>query len=230
MTAFIAGATGYTGHELVKELRAASRVTHAHVRHDSSRLDEWKKRFAALGASVDTTPWELDAMSETLARIQPVTVFALLGTTKARQRATGGSDDYEKVDYGLTHLLLEACKRSAKHARFIYLSAAGVTPDTKNAYLAVRARIERELADSGLAYTVARPSFITGPDREETRVGEQVGAALADAALTVAKLVGAKRVAARYQSTTASILAKALARIAYDPAFEKRIVESEALR
>jgi nucleoside-diphosphate-sugar epimerase len=230
VTAFVAGATGYTGREVVRELALAKKPVVAHVRRDSSRLDEWKSRFEAEGAGVDTTDWNLDAMSATFTRIQPDVVFALLGTTKARQRATGGSDDYEKVDYGLTHLLLEACKRSAPKARFVYLSSAGVTPGTKSAYLAVRVRIEDELAKSGLSYTVARPSFITGPDRDENRVGEKVGAALADAGLAIARLVGARKVAARYESTTATILGSALVRLAYDPAAANQIVESEALR
>jgi nucleoside-diphosphate-sugar epimerase len=230
VTAFVAGATGYTGREVVRALVAQKKRVVAHVRHDSPRLEEWRSRFEAEGVGVDTTDWSLDAMSATFARIRPDAVFALLGTTKARQRATGGSDDYETVDYGLTHLLLEACKRSAPNARFVYLSAAGVSPGTKNAYLAVRVRIEDELANSGLFYTVARPSFITGPDRDETRVGEKVGAALVDAGLAVARLVGAKKVAARYESTTATILGGALVRLAYDPAAVKQIVESEALR
>ncbi len=56
--AFVAGATGYTGRELVRVLAESGRKVVAHVRPDSSRLDEWRERFAALGATLDTTPWE----------------------------------------------------------------------------------------------------------------------------------------------------------------------------
>ncbi len=223
----MAGATGYTGRELIRELTSAGRKTVAHVRPDSPRLGEWRSRFEALDASVDSTPWEPGPLRETLARACPTVVYALLGTTAARRRSTGGTDDYETIDYGLTHLLLEACPKTA---RFVYLSAAGVQPNAKNPYYRVRARLEREIEESGLSYTIARPSFITGPDRDDGRVVEQVGAALADAGLTLARIVGGKRLANRYQSTTASVLARALARIGYDPAFDKCVVEAEGLR
>jgi nucleoside-diphosphate-sugar epimerase len=230
MTAFVAGATGYTGREVVRILGEAKRPVVAHVRPDSSRLSEFKTRFEAMGASVDTTDFDVDALAETFARLRPDAIFSLLGTTKSRQKATGGSDDYEKVDYGLTHMLLEAAKRSAPNARFVYLSSAGLKPDTTNPYLAVRVRIEAELAASGIPYTSARPSFITGPDREENRLGEKVGAAVADAGLAFARIVGAKKLAARYESTTAAILAASLVRLAYDPAAVNQVVESEDLR
>jgi nucleoside-diphosphate-sugar epimerase len=230
VTAFVAGATGYTGREVVRILAEAKRPVVAHVRHDSPRLDEWRTRFSEEGATIDTTDFDVDALSSTFARLRPDAIFSLLGTTKSRQRATGGSDDYEKVDYGLTHMLIEAAKRSAPRARFVYLSSAGLKPDTTNPYLAVRVRIEAELRASGLDYTSARPSFITGPDRDENRVGEKVGAALADATLAVARVFGAKKLAARYASTTATTLGAALVRLAYDPAAAKRIVESEELR
>lgn len=230
MTAFVAGATGYTGREVVRILTEQKRPVVAHVRRDSSRLSEYKTRFEAMGASVDTTDFDVDALAETFARLHPDAIFSLLGTTKSRQKATGGSDDYEKVDYGLTHMLLEAAKRSAPNARFVYLSSAGLKPDTTNPYLAVRVRIEAELAASGLAYTSARPSFITGPDREENRLGEKVGAAVADAGLAFARIVGAKKLAARYESTTAAILGASLVRLAYDPAAKNQVVESEDLR
>jgi len=87
--AFVAGATGFTGREVVRLLAERGVPTVAHVRPDSPRLEEWKKRFSAVGAEVDATAWDEAAMLETMSRVRPATVFALLGTTRARMHAAG---------------------------------------------------------------------------------------------------------------------------------------------
>jgi uncharacterized protein YbjT (DUF2867 family) len=221
---FVAGATGYTGREVVRLLIGRGVETVAHVRPDSRRLEEWRERFGTTGAKLDTTPWEPEAMGETLARVRPATVFGLLGTTRAR----GAS--YQTVDYGLTALLLRAAMASGVRPKFIYLSSAGVRAASTNGYLAVRWRLEQELQASGLPYVIARPSFITGPDRDEFRAGERIAARVTDGLLTVAGALGAKRIRDRYRSTTNTILAGALVRLALDPTAAAAVVESEDLR
>ena len=229
-TAFIAGATGYTGSALVRVLAESGKTVVAHVRPDSSRLDEWRSRFEALGAVVDATPWEEARMLETLRERAPSVIYALLGTTKARKRASAGRDDYESVDYGLTALLLHAAVGSGIRPRFVYLSSVGATPTTKNPYLQVRARLEREIRESGLPYTLVRPSFITGADREDGRLGERIGAGVVDVSLSVLGALGARSMASRYRSTTGMALATALARVGFDPSFENRVAQGEDLR
>src|SRR5512133_826771 len=145
-TAFVAGATGDTGREVVRARRARGVRTVAHVRPDSPRLADWKGRLGALGAEVDATPWDEAAMVETLRRVRPDAVVALLGTTRrrgAQAAAAGRNETYETVDYGLTHLLLRAAIASGTRPRFVYLSAVGVREGTRNAYLAARAKLER---------------------------------------------------------------------------------------
>jgi uncharacterized protein YbjT (DUF2867 family) len=231
--AFVAGATGYTGREVVHALRERGIDAVAHVRPDSSRLAEWRSRFEALGAQVDSTPWDAAAMGTTLRRLRPDLVFALLGTTQSRARAArrreGGDEGYEAVDYRLTMLLYAAAAESGVRPRFVYLSAAGVRDGLGNAYLAVRARVERALREGSLPYTIARPSFITGSDRDEFRAGERIGAFVVDGILTVAGWFGAGRLRDRYRSTTNTTLARALVRLGLDPAAAGQAVESDAL-
>ena len=230
--AFVAGATGYTGREVVRALRARGIGTVAHVRPDSARLESWRATFVALGAEVDVSPWTRGAMTDTLARHRPDVVFALLGTTRARgARAarSGGRETYESVDYGLTHLLLEATLAAAIRPRFVYLSSVGVAAGSRAPYLTWRWKLESELHASGLPYVIARPSFITGPDRAEPRPLERVGALLADAALTLAGALGARRLRERYRSTTAGVLAEALVRAGLDGGAPSVVLESEAL-
>jgi uncharacterized protein YbjT (DUF2867 family) len=173
-------------------------------------------------------------MATTLASIRPDLVFALLGTTRLRarraRRERGLDEGYEAVDYGLTMLLYHAAERCGSRPRFIYLSALGVREAGGNTYLAARARVERELRAGGLPYTIARPSFITGPDRDEFRLGERLAARMVDGALSIAGRFGAGRLRDRYRSTTNVALAEALVRLALDPAMAGRMVESEGLR
>lgn len=238
MIAFVAGATGYVGQALVRRLAAAGHRAVAHVRPDSPRRAEWEARFRQWGAEPDATPWDDDAMTATLARLRPDAVFALLGTTRARGRtaaARGATESYETVDYGLTALLRRAAERAAAptghRPRFVYLSSAGVGPSARGDYLKVRWRLERELAAGALPWTVARPSFITGPDRAESRPAERVGAAAVDALLAPLRLLpGGRATADRWRSTTADELAGALVRLAADPAAAGRVVEGDGLR
>ena len=234
--AFVAGATGFTGREVVRLLREEGVPTVAHVRPDSPRLAAWQERFEALGARVDTTPWEPAAMARTLADLRPASVFALLGTLRARMRQARkegrdpATESYEAVDYGLTRILLDAARACGSGPTFVYLSAAGVKEGARSPYYVARLKAERDLAASGLPYRVARPSFITGPDRDDGRPLERLGASVSDGLLSVADLFGARRLKARYASTTNTALARALVALARDPAARNGVYESEELR
>lgn len=230
--AFVAGATGHTGRVVVEALRAAGIRTVAHVRPDSPSLSQWRERWQATGAEVDDTAWEASAMTSRLQDLAPTLVFALLGTTRKRAGREGlaATEAYERIDYGLTAILLAAAVASGSAPRFVYLSSAGLSPKTRNPYARARVRIEAELSAGPLPYLVARPSFIVG-ERDEPRAGERWAARIADGALSVVGAFGAKRAAARYASTTNEILGDAVVRLALDPATPQRhIAESEALR
>lgn len=230
--AFVAGATGYTGRAVVQALVAEGATTVAHVRPDSSRRAEWTERWQGQGARVDATPWELDALTRTLADLRPTVVFALLGTTRARAKleGRGAVQAYEAIDYGLTMMLRDAAVACGHRPRFVYLSAAGLREGTRNPYMAIRVRVERALHEGELPYTIARPSFITGPDRDQPRPGERIGAIVADGLLAVAGRLGAHKARERYASMTNEVLARGLVRVALDPAFEGRVAQAEQLR
>jgi len=231
--AFVAGATGFTGREVVRILAGQDVPVVAHVRPDSPVITEWRERFGALGAKVDTTPWQQDRIAETFIRLKPRIVFSLLGTTRARGRKAAGSgrvDNYETVDYALTAMLIHALGKAGLQPRFIYLSAAGVKKGTKNPYYGARWKTEDLLRRSGIPFTIARPSIITGRGRDEGRPMERMGAAVVDRALAAAAIMGGSKLRNRYRSTTNVILAGALVRLAFDPDAENRIVESEDLR
>jgi nucleoside-diphosphate-sugar epimerase len=230
--AFVAGATGFTGREVVAALCSRGIATVAHVRAESSRRAEWTARFEALGAEVDASPWTAEAMLAALARVQPTQVYALLGTTRKRAKGEGLSaiEAYERVDYGLTKLLIDAAQALEPAPRFVYLSSIGANPQTRNPYLAARAKVEAALEASVLPYFSARPSFISGPGRDDGRPAERVGSVIGDLALGTLGLLGARRTRARYASTTPEVLARALVRLGCEGESPRRAVEGQELR
>ncbi|MDQ3699049.1 MAG: NAD(P)H-binding protein [Gemmatimonadota bacterium] len=237
---FIAGASGYTGREVVRVCRTRQVTTVAHVRPDSPSLDRWRQRFASLGATVDTTPWEEAALAAALARVSPTHVFALLGTTRARaqrdphatapREGAGTTDPYERVDYGLTAMLLRAAAGCGTRPRFVYLSALGAREDSRNAYLRARGRLEREIRRSGLPFLIVRPSFITGPDRDEPRPLERTAAIVLDGALALLGALGADTLRDRYRSLTGARLAEGMVRLALESRTESMVVDAAAVR
>jgi len=231
--AYVAGATGYTGREVVRLLCAAGVQTIAHVRPNSSRLAEWTERFTAMGAQVDATPWEADAMATRLNEISPTCVFGLLGTTRKRGKAArkdGLTETYETIDYGLTALLIQACTTLPTKPRFVYLSSLGVSKNAASAYAKARWKTETYLRESGLCYTIARPGFIPGPDRDDSRPGEVLGAKTLDGLLSIIAVFGGKGTQQRYRSISNTHLARALLRGALEVQEEQVVLESQDLQ
>jgi nucleoside-diphosphate-sugar epimerase len=227
-TVFIAGATGYTGRAVVAAACQAGLTTWAHVRPDSPTLSTWRAHFEALGANVDTTAWEPPAMRERLVALRPDGVFALLGTTRKRARQTQHRDTYERVDYGLTALLIDAARAVVPVPRFVYLSSLGAGPGARGAYLRARMHAEAHLRQSGLPYIIARPSLITG-DRDESRPGERLAAVVMGGALGGLARLGLTGPRERYGAMTGAALASALVRACGEPDVN-RVLEAADLR
>lgn len=227
--AFVAGATGFVGRAVVPALVARGATTIAHVRPDSSRVDEWRKRFAEMGATPDISAWSADVLAAAMRAAAVTHVFCLIGTTRGRAKSDGVTGNiYEAIDYGLTKLLLDAAVAAGTQPRFLYLSSVGASPKAASAYLKARGRAEDAVRSSGLPWVIARPSFITGEGRDDARPGERAAGVVADGVLAVAGLF-AKNLRARYRSTTPDILGASLVRLALDGAAD-RIAEGDALR
>lgn len=232
--AFVAGATGFTGREVVRGLCERQHGVFAHVRPDSRERAVWQERFTSMGATVDSTPWDESALEATLTAHAITHVFCCIGTTRARGKRArehgAAPETYETVDYGLTAMLARATAAARPTARFIYLSATGASDGPgANSYLRWRHRAEEAVRTSGLTYVIARPSFITGA-RDEQRLAESVAARLGDAVLAVAGTLGAEKLRDRYRSTDNATLAQALIRVALDASPTSRVVEAEGLR
>ncbi|MDX2092591.1 MAG: NAD(P)H-binding protein [Kofleriaceae bacterium] len=229
MTAFVLGATGFVGREVVRQLCVRGTETIAHVRPDSSKLAEWQVRFAELGAKVDTTAWEVAALAQRFREVAPAQLYILIGTTRSKAKAEAVAGDiYEQIDLGLTKLAVEAARASERRPRLVYLSSVGADRDARSGYLRARGKAEDAVMGAGLPYVIARPSIITG-ERDEHRMGESAAAVVGDGLLAVVGVLGGKKVRDRYRSTTGDVLASALIRLGEAPDHD-RIVDGVDLR
>ncbi len=229
MSAFVLGATGFVGREVVRQLCVRGTKTVAHVRPDSKRLDEWRTKFIEAGATVDTCDWKIAELAAALREHNPAQLYILIGTTRSRAKLDAVQGDiYESIDLGLTNLAVDAAKQAGTPMRIVYLSSVGADANAHSAYLKARGKAEDIVKKSGLPWAIARPSIITG-EREESRFGESSAAFVGDGLLALAGLVGGKQVRARYRSTTPDVLASALIRIGESPEHD-RVYDGNDLR
>src|SRR5438309_12012501 len=161
--AFVFGATGFVGREVVRQLCVRGGKVIAHVRPDSKQLDTWRARFTELGAAMDTTPWDVAALAARLTTVQPTWIYILIGTTRSKAKADAIEGNiYERVDFGLTKIAVDAAIAAHVAPRIVYLSSVGADPNARSVYLKWRGKTEQVVTASGLPWVMARPSIITG--------------------------------------------------------------------
>ncbi len=229
MTAFVLGATGFVGREVVRQLCVRGTQTIAHVRPDSKRLDEWRGKFGEQGAAIDTSAWRVAELAAKLREHQPAQLYILIGTTRGRAKVDAVQGDiYESIDLGLTQLAVDAARQAGTATRVVYLSSVGADAKARSAYLKARGKAEDIVMKSGLAWAIARPSIITG-EREDSRFGESSAAFVGDGLLALASIAGGKQLRARYRSTSPDVLASALIRIG-ESAEHDRMYDGNDLR
>jgi len=206
---------------------------YAHIRPDSGQKSSLTPKFEAMGAVVDHTPWEENQLAERLKDIQPSLVFALLGTTKARGRSArkaGRSETYESIDRDLSLCAYRASIQAGSNPRFVYLSSMGAQTPGGNRYLKARKAVETKLMEGSLPWTIARPAFITGADRQDNRPLERIGAIFSDGVLGGMGALGFEKLATNFRSMDATALAEGLVFWALEPAGENQIITPVELR
>jgi uncharacterized protein YbjT (DUF2867 family) len=229
VTAFVLGATGFVGREVVRQLCVRGTSVIAHIRPDSSKLAHWLATFPEQGAETDVTPWDVDKLALRFRTQPPQQIYVLIGTTRSKAKSDRVEGNiYEQVDYGLTKLAVDAARSSETKPRLVYLSSVGADPTARSEYLAWRGKAEVVVRESGLPWVIARPSIITG-DREDSRLGERSAAVIGDGLLAVAGVLGGKALRSKYKSTTPDILASALIRLGEAPEHD-RVIDGSDLR
>jgi hypothetical protein len=220
--AFVAGATGITGREVVAALAKRGVETIAHIREDSPYVNEWIEYFRQVGSGVDTTAWDQEEISRRLADVRPSLVFCLLGSSERRMQ--GGEnfkpnffvDSYQAVDLGLTSMLIRACVSSGEeNLRFILVSVIGADENASSPFLQMKAKAEDFLIQSGLNYTIIRVGAIAESDRGGREQPPSRG------------LFGVKRRVPVFTAVQARPLAETLVDVALTPDCTNRIFETD---
>lgn len=148
---FIAGATGAVGRVLVPLADARHVAVVPNVRPKSAATLTHPSR-AVLELSDPSLPEAMRGCT---------TVVQLIGTMKKR---FASGDTYESSDVGTTRLLVEAAKQAG--VDHVVLLSAALTGLGVGAYLKAKARAEALVRDSGLPFTILRPSSFS--DRADT--------------------------------------------------------------
>ncbi|MFO8013399.1 MAG: complex I NDUFA9 subunit family protein [Phycisphaerae bacterium] len=147
----VTGASGFVGRRVVAHLREAGRRVRALVRPTSSRRME----------NADT----LDIAEGDVRSAEAVTAAArgcaacihLVGILRERGGAT-----FEDVHVGGTAHVVAACLEAGVR-RLVHMSALGTERGIDTPYFRTKAAAEVAVRESGLAWTVLRPSVIHGP-------------------------------------------------------------------
>lgn len=152
---FIAGATGATGSVLVPAATARGFDLVLHVRPQS--VDK-----TPLGKDPRARVLDLSDHEALTAAMKGCDVcISLVGTMRSRFEA---GDTYETSDLGSTRSLTAAAKEAGV-PRFLLLSSVGA--GGTGAYLKMKGECERIVKDSGLRYTIFRPSVLVSPKGTE---------------------------------------------------------------
>lgn len=185
---FIAGATGAVGRTVVRLATERGTDFVPHVR----------PKTAAQGKALHPRAAVLE-LSDRAALVDALrdqkTVLQLIGTMRSR---FARGDTYETSDVGTTRQLVEAAKQSGGVDHFILLSSVGAGRPF-GAYLAAKARAEAIVRESGIAFTIFRPSAFMGEGHRVPGVFK-----------TLTRAVGAKS----WEPISVSELAAALLQVA----------------
>ena len=151
---FFAGASGFTGRALLGHPDARLLDIIIHLRPDSQSIKNFKGDDRVRIASFDDPEGLAVAMAGCDA------ILSTIGTVQARFEP---GVSYETVDYQTTVALIEAAKRSSI-GRFVLMSSWGAGHPV-GPYLKWKDKTEKALIDSGIDYTIVRPSYLQGEGR-----------------------------------------------------------------
>lgn len=153
----VAGGTGFVGAGIVRELARRGKPVAVLSRHGGAVA----RRFPGLaveGRTGDVT--RPDSLPAALTGVDAIVGCQQFPNSPIEDSRKGYT--FEKVDAEGTENLLAAAK-AAGVRRYVYLSGVGASPEGRHWFRA-KFRAENAVRDSGLAWTIIRPTWIYGPE------------------------------------------------------------------
>jgi NADH dehydrogenase len=148
----VTGATGFVGTEVVRQARAAGFRVRAIVR-DSKRARTWVEQEDVELVCGDVLA--ATSLADAFAGVSAI--VHLVGIVVEHGRNT-----FEHVHIDATRHVVDAAKRAGAR-RYVHLSALGTRADARSRYHQTKWAAEEYVRQSGLAWTIFRPSVIYGP-------------------------------------------------------------------
>jgi uncharacterized protein YbjT (DUF2867 family) len=181
----VLGATGLVGKEILRQLLADPTV--------GSVVALTRRPIDGAGnAKLRNEVVDLDKLSDHANRFAVDQIFCALGTTI---KQAGSQEAFRRVDHDIP---LAAATLGAREGvkDFLLVSALGASAESRIFYNRVKGELEDALRTLGFrSLTIARPSLLVG-ERDNPRLGEQIGARLGWLVPGKYKPVRATRVAA----------------------------------
>lgn len=153
----VAGGSGFIGRAIVRRLLPIAGLRVRVLSRDPDRTRQGLALAGADYARADVT--DSQSLGPALAGAQVVvnaTQFDGYPVENPRRGLT-----FERIDYGGTVALLAAAK-AAGAAHFIYISGAAADEHSSHPGFGAKGRAERAIRESGIAYTIFRPSLVYG--------------------------------------------------------------------
>ncbi len=156
MNVFVTGATGFVGREIVKQLVAAGHQVRALVREGSEGKLVDAEQLEVFHGDVTDEAGLAGALKGCDAVIHLVGIireFPARGIT------------FEKLHVQATQIVLAACREQGVQ-RYLHMSSNGTRKNGSTAYHRTKWQAEELVRDSGLDWTIFRPSLIFGRGSE----------------------------------------------------------------
>jgi len=154
----VTGGTGFLGSEIVKRLNAQSESVRI-LSRDPAKIPAARRTPGTEYFRGDVLdPASLAAAMQGCDAVVNAVQFENAPFENPRRGLT-----YERIDGEGTERQVEAAK-SAGVKRFIYMSGAGVAEGLTEPWFRAKARAEKAVRESGMNWTIFRPSWVFGPE------------------------------------------------------------------
>ncbi len=155
---FVTGGSGFVGSAIVEELLSRNYAVNALVNRRKLQIDD------AGVHSVTGSLFDAQALDSGLRGCDAVIHLVGIIMEKPRKGIT-----FERIHFEGTKAVADAAVRNGVR-RYLQMSALGTRPNGRSEYHKTKFRAEQYVRESGLDWTIMRPSMIHGPRGEFMRM------------------------------------------------------------